>query len=119
MMLKYRSESYVQTDEYQCQPTLGGESDDTVPFKRTACILYYYNTGIYAFRGIRNRGWLNGSIVGLVYMIILYLFSSLMYKNFTIDKYVITMTVIGVLTGAIGGIVGINVKKTTKYKHSV
>lgn len=73
--------------------------------------------GSISTKGIRNKGWLNGSIVGLIYMLILYVFSSLVYKNFTIDKYVITMTVIGILAGAIGGIVGINTKKATKYKH--
>lgn len=68
--------------------------------------------GTTSTRGIKNKGWLNGSIVGFIYMLILYLLSSLVFNNFVIDKYVITMTVIGVLTGAIGGILGINVKKS-------
>lgn len=80
-------------------------------------VISVLTAGSVSTRGIRNRGWLNGSIVGLIYMIILYLFSSLLYNNFTIDKYVVTMAAIGILTGAIGGIVGINAKKTTKYKH--
>jgi putative membrane protein (TIGR04086 family) len=76
--------------------------------------------GSVSTRGIHNKGWLNGSVVGLIYMIMLYLVSSLVYNDFSIDKYVITMTAIGVLAGAIGGIVGINTGKKTKpnkYKH--
>ena len=78
-------------------------------------IISVLTAGSVSTKGLKSRGWLNGSIVGIIYMLILYIFSSLLFKNFTIDKYVITMTVIGVLTGAIGGILGINVKKG-KYK---
>lgn len=70
-------------------------------------------------RGLRNKGWLNGSIVGFIYMLILYILSSIIFGNFTIDKYVITMSIIGILTGAIGGIVGINLKSGgRKVRHS-
>ncbi|MGE5612847.1 MAG: TIGR04086 family membrane protein [Bacillota bacterium] len=74
--------------------------------------------GIVATRGISDKGWLNGGIVGFIYMLILYVASSLAYKSFKIDKYVITMTIIGILAGAIGGIAGINTRKTAKYKHA-
>lgn len=80
-------------------------------------IISVLTAGSVSTKGLKNKGWLNGSIVGLIYMLILYIFSSLVFKNFTIDKYVITMTIIGILTGAIGGIVGINIKKGSKYRH--
>ena len=70
--------------------------------------------------GVKSRGWLNGGMVGFIYMAVLYIFSSLIYNNFAIDKYVITMTVIGILTGAIGGILGINFNsggKGGKYRR--
>ena len=73
--------------------------------------------GSTATRGLKNKGWLNGSIVGLVYMLILYLLSSIIFKTFSIDKYIITMTIIGVLTGSIGGIIGINLKRNIHVKH--
>ncbi|MGI6669409.1 MAG: TIGR04086 family membrane protein [Acetivibrionales bacterium] len=74
--------------------------------------------GIVSTRGIKDKGWLNGGIAGFVYMLILYIASSLVYKSFKVDKYVVTMTIIGILAGAIGGIAGINTKKTAKYKHA-
>ncbi len=73
-------------------------------------VISVLTAGFVSTRGVRNKGWLNGSIVGLIYMTILYLISSLIYNDFSIDKYVITMTVIGIISGAIGGIVGINTK---------
>jgi putative membrane protein (TIGR04086 family) len=81
-------------------------------------IISVLTAGSISTRGLKNKGWLNGSIVGFLYMLILYLSSSLIYRNFVIDKYVVTMVVIGILTGAIGGIIGINIKKSTKYKHA-
>lgn len=90
----------------------------TTPAVVVTTLVSVLTAGAISTKGIRNRGWLNGSIVGLVYMIILYILSSLVYNDFTIDKYVVTMTIIGVLAGAIGGIVGINAKGTMKYKRA-
>lgn len=81
-------------------------------------IISVLTAGLISTKGVKTRGWLNGSIVGLVYMVVLYCFSSLIYNNFLIDRYVITMTAIGVLTGAIGGIIGINTKKSSRYRYS-
>ena len=61
-------------------------------------------------RKVRSRGWLNGGMVGFIYILILFIFSSIIFNSFTIDRYVITMAVIGVLTGSIGGILGVNMK---------
>lgn len=84
-------------------------------------VISVLTAGSVSTRGVRSRGWLNGSIVGLVYMLVLYLFSSILCKNFTIDRYVITMTIIGVLAGAIGGIMSINTNmkgpKGSKFKY--
>jgi putative membrane protein (TIGR04086 family) len=81
-------------------------------------VISVLTAGAVSTRGLKNKGWLNGSIVGFIYMLILYLLSSLIYRNFSIDNYVVTMTVIGILTGAIGGIIGINIKKSSKYKRA-
>ncbi|HEX2947281.1 MAG TPA: TIGR04086 family membrane protein [Clostridia bacterium] len=90
----------------------------TTPAVVVTTLVSVLTAGAISTKGVRNRGWLNGSIVGLIYMIILYILSSLVYNDFAIDKYVVTMTIIGVLAGAIGGIVGINAKVTAKYKHA-
>ncbi|MDP4094699.1 MAG: TIGR04086 family membrane protein [Bacillota bacterium] len=73
--------------------------------------------GAAATRKLRNKGWLNGSIVGLIYMLIMYLFGSIIFKNFNVTSHVVTMLIIGIIIGAIGGIIGINFKRNTYSKH--
>lgn len=62
-------------------------------------------------KNVKSKGWFNGGIVGIVYMLILFALSSITYENFSINKHVVTMLAIGVLTGSIGGILGINLRK--------
>lgn len=59
---------------------------------------------------IRKNGIVNGMIIGGIYIITLYLISSLIYTGFSINGYSIFMILIGILSGAIGGIVGVNLK---------
>ena len=66
--------------------------------------------GTSAARRARTRGWINGGLAGLVYMIILYIISSSTIVNFRIDQYVWAMLISGILAGALGGVVGINLK---------
>jgi putative membrane protein (TIGR04086 family) len=68
-------------------------------------------------RNVSNKGWLNGGVVGFIYMFVLYIASSIVYGNFSIDRYVMTMGIMGALIGAIGGIVGINFKRGTRSKY--
>jgi putative membrane protein (TIGR04086 family) len=64
--------------------------------------------GSISTRNLKSRGWLNGAIVGFLYILILYIIGSIACGNFSITRYVWTMALIGVLAGAIGGILGIN-----------
>jgi putative membrane protein (TIGR04086 family) len=65
---------------------------------------------------VRSRGWLNGGIIGLVYMVILFIASSLVYRDCSINTHVIIMFVIGMITGSIGGILGINLRKEQRVR---
>ena len=66
--------------------------------------------GTSVARRARTRGWINGGLAGLVYMLILYLMSSFTVVDFRIDQYVWAMLISGILAGALGGVVGINLK---------
>lgn len=65
---------------------------------------------------VRSRGWLNGGIIGLVYMAILFVASSVAYRDCAINSHVIIMFVIGMITGSIGGILGINLRKEQRIR---
>ena len=60
---------------------------------------------------INKNGILNGSIVGAIYMITIYLLSSILVSGFSLNMQAIIMIVISILAGMIGGIIGVNFHK--------
>lgn len=59
---------------------------------------------------IRKNGIINGAVIGLIYILTLYLISSIISGNFTLNFLSIIMIVISLVTGALGGIIGVNRK---------
>lgn len=57
---------------------------------------------------IKQNGLKNGGIIGLLYVIILYLLSSFSEAGFMLTKYSILTIVFYILLGMIGGIIGVN-----------
>ncbi len=75
--------------------------------------------GSAATREVKSHGWLNGCIMGIVYILILYVLSSIVHRDFSISRYMLSLLGLGALSGAIGGIIGINLKKGSKTKSKV
>lgn len=59
---------------------------------------------------IKKKGIINGMAVGGTYMITLYFISSIVSKNFSLNKYSIIMMATGLLIGGLGGMIGVNRK---------
>lgn len=57
---------------------------------------------------IKRQGMINGALVGLIYMIFIYLLSSIMFTGFGLDTKSIIMIIVGTVAGMIGGIIGVN-----------
>ena len=57
---------------------------------------------------LTKNGILNGGLVGLLYMLILYLVSSSLGTGFALNTNAIIMMVLGTIAGMIGGIIGVN-----------
>lgn len=57
---------------------------------------------------IKKQGMLNGALVGLIYMILIYLLSSILLAGFILNMQSIIMIIVGALAGMIGGIIGVN-----------
>jgi len=51
---------------------------------------------------------LNGALVGIIYMVFIYILSSIFVSGFSFNLQSIIMILVGVLTGTIGGIIGVN-----------
>lgn len=59
---------------------------------------------------IKKNGIVNGMLVGIIYIATIYLISSIVTGNFLLNSNSIIMIIISVLTGALGGIIGVNKK---------
>ncbi len=57
---------------------------------------------------IKKNGLLNGGLVGFTYIITMYLLSSITGSGFSINVYSIIMMSVCIITGMIGGIIGVN-----------
>ncbi len=60
---------------------------------------------------LKNGGLKNGGIIGLCYVLILYLCSSISENTFALTKYSIVTIIFYILVGMIGGIIGVNLVK--------
>ena len=54
---------------------------------------------------IRKNGIINGGIIGLAYIVFIYLASSVTGSGFSLNVYSIIMIALGIIAGMIGGIV--------------
>lgn len=59
---------------------------------------------------IKKNGLINGGIMGGLYMMIIYLISSILNWKFELNLQSIIFIVIGVIFGILGGIIGVNKK---------
>ena len=66
---------------------------------------------ILSISKIEKKGILNGAIVGGIYVIVIYLLSSIINSNFNINFSSIILMVVSIIAGMIGGIIGVNIKK--------
>ena len=66
---------------------------------------------ILSSMNIKKNGLLNGALVGLIYMLVIYLISSIAITGFGINTKTIIMLVASIVAGVIGGIIGVNIHK--------
>lgn len=61
-------------------------------------------------RSIKKNGIINGILVGAIYVAFLYLLSSIVSKNFSMNNNSIIMIATSIAIGGLGGIIGVNRK---------
>lgn len=59
---------------------------------------------------IKKNGIINGALVGLIYISIIYILSSTTNTGFALNSSSIIMCILSMVSGALGGIVGVNIK---------
>ena len=58
---------------------------------------------------IKKNGLINGAIIGGIYIILLYLFSSIFRMDFSLTIQSMIMVITGIVFGILGGIIGVNI----------
>lgn len=59
---------------------------------------------------IKKNGLLNGGLIGGMYMLTIYLISSILNWDFTLNLDALIFIVVGIAFGLLGGIIGVNKK---------
>ncbi len=62
-------------------------------------------------RRAKRNGLMNGAIIGMIYLSLIYVISSILGGSFSIGIKSIIMIIVGIFFGILGGIVGVNSKK--------
>lgn len=65
---------------------------------------------IYASLKIKRKGWLNGIFIGAGYILAIVIISFVCLDDFVLNTYVFLKTAIALVTGAISGMIGVNLK---------
>ncbi|MBA1336771.1 MAG: hypothetical protein HPY66_3207 [Firmicutes bacterium] len=84
-------------------------SENVVPtITQVVVIIGIAITGAYSAMKSGSKGWLYGIISGILYIIVLIAISWIAIDGFAFDKYVLAKLALGIVAGAIGGMIGIN-----------
>lgn len=68
---------------------------------------------------LSKNGILNGGIIGFVYILFIYLISSITSTGFGVNTSSIIMIIASIVAGMLGGIVGVNIKWINNLKNIV
>ena len=67
--------------------------------------------GFDAAKGATSRGWLWGMAAGFIYVVSLVIIMMVLVPGFLVDGRTITVLVLSVAGGGLGGILGINIRR--------
>ncbi|WP_250227586.1 TIGR04086 family membrane protein [Anaeropeptidivorans aminofermentans] len=67
--------------------------------------------GFDAAKGANSKGWMWGMIAGLIYALILVAIMTWVQKGFTMNSRLMTLIILSIASGGLGGVIGINMKK--------
>lgn len=85
-------------------------SESKLPLLNTIVMIISITSGsIYVAAMVKEKGWINGGIVGLAYYLILLLINLIFLKPLVFDIFSLSKLIISIVMGMIGGIIGINV----------
>lgn len=86
--------------------------DDTLipPINQAIKIISIVIGAGYAAKNSRQRGWLKGSATGLFYILLGFLLFSLVDGGFSLNQIILSDSLMGIIVGGIGGVIGVNLR---------
>lgn len=85
-------------------------SEDIVPVSvNIVSALSVLIGGLYVAKNVDTRGWLNGGIMGLLYVLILLILSLFLVPDASLGISSFVKLALGFVIGALGGILGVNI----------
>lgn len=85
--------------------------ESTIPIINTMAMIGSIVCGsIYLTLNTGEKGWLNGMLIGFLYFLILLILNKTFIKTFSFNTYSFSKFMISLVTGIIGGMIGINLK---------
>lgn len=85
--------------------------ESNIPIVNTIIMIVSIVLGsVYLTLKIGENGWFNGGIIGILYFIILILLNKIFMKSFIFNIHSISKLMVSLITGIIGGMIGINLK---------
>lgn len=97
---------------YSCLLTYTGIFENTIPTVTIIISAVSILIGsLIAMSKTKKNGIINGALVAIIYFLVIYLLSSIIERNFSLNFRSIIMITLCIITGAIGGIIGVNKDK--------
>ncbi|MBO4816006.1 MAG: TIGR04086 family membrane protein [Clostridia bacterium] len=96
---------------FSCLLTYTSISENTIPTVTiiiTAVSILIGST--ISMSNVRKNGIINGASIGFIYILLIYLLSSIIESDFSLNIHSIVMIIASILAGALGGIIGVNKK---------
>jgi len=67
-------------------------------------------SGVYVGANLKTKGWLNGILIGFIFIGFIFLIGSILNKEILFELSFLYKLIIGIAAGGIGGMIGVNLK---------
>lgn len=104
--------TFILTFIYSIVLAYTSVSESTIPTCMfVISILSVFIASSVAVIKIKENGLKTGGLIGLIYILITYLLSSVTSSGFALTSYAISTIIFNILLGMVGGIIGVNIAK--------
>lgn len=84
-------------------------SESKLPlFNNITMVISIVLASIFTAIKIKENGWMNGAIIGLLYYLVIIIINVLLLDNGSSNMLLLTKLLLSTVTGIIGGMIGIN-----------